>query len=71
LLSYTSGPTLGSARAGLMARWGGLRFSIGIGGLACVGGVLLLGALLPSFLRYDDRTDPYATAERAYRAGAV
>jgi MFS family permease len=71
LLSYSSGPTLGNARAGLMARAGGVRFSIGVGGLLCVGGVLVTAALLPSFLRYDNRTDPHAVAERARRATAA
>jgi MFS family permease len=67
LLSYTSGPTLGNARAGLMARLGGVRFSIGVGGLACIGGVALLAVMMPSFLRYDSRTDPHAVAERRRR----
>ena len=71
LLSYTSGPTLGNARAGVMARLGGVRFSIGVGGLACIGGVAVLAALLPSFVRYDSRTDPHAAAERARRSGAA
>ncbi len=68
LLSYSSGPTAGNARAGLMASWGGVRFSIGVGGLACVAGVGITAVLLPSFLRYDARTDPYAVAERSRRA---
>ena len=68
LLSYSSGPTLGNARAGLMARIGGVRFSMGVGGLLCIGGVLLTAALLPSFVRYDSRTDPHAIAERERRA---
>jgi MFS family permease len=71
LLSYSSGPTLGNARAGLMARLGGVRFSIGVGGLLCIGGVALTAALLPSFLRYDNRTDPYAVAERARRSATT
>ena len=71
LLSYTSGPTLGNARAGLMARLGGVRFSIGVGGLACLGGVGLMAMLLPSFIRYDSRTDPHAVAERERRTAAA
>jgi MFS family permease len=71
LLSYSSGPTLGNARAGLMARLGGVRFSIGVGGLLCIGGVAVTAALLPSFLRYDNRTDPYAIAESARRAAGA
>src|SRR5262249_1328169 len=71
LLSYSSGPPLGNLRAGLMARAGGVRFSIGVGGLMCIGGVLLTAALLPSFLRYDNRTDPHAVAERKRRENAA
>lgn len=70
LLSFTSGPTLGNARAGLMARLGGVRFSIGVGGLACMGAVAVVAALLPDFARYDSRTDPHAVAERERRAGS-
>jgi MFS family permease len=68
LLSYSSGPTLGNARAGAMARLGGVRFSIGVGGAMCVAGVGITAALLPSFLRYDARTDPHAVAERTRRS---
>jgi MFS family permease len=68
LLSYASGPTIGNARAGVMASLGGVRFSIGVGGLACVAGVGLTALLLPSFLRYDARTDRHAIAERQRRA---
>jgi MFS family permease len=68
LLSYSSGPTLGNARAGLMAQAGGVRFAIGAGGLLCVGGVALTAAVLPDFLRYDARTDASAVAERVRRA---
>lgn len=67
LLSYASGPTLGNARAGAMASLGGVRFSIGIGGLACIAGVGVTTLLLPSFWRYDVRTDRHAIAERQRR----
>jgi predicted MFS family arabinose efflux permease len=68
LLSYSSGPTVGNARAGAAAALGGVRFAIGAGGLACMAGVAVTAALLPSFLRYDARTDPHAVAERTRRA---
>lgn len=68
LLSYSSGPTLGNARAGAMGQLGGVRFSIGVGGLLCVAGVALTTALLPEFWRYDDRTDPHAAAMRRRHA---
>ena len=69
LLSYSSGPTIGNARAGVMARLGGVRFSIGVGGVLCIGAVGLVAALLPSFVRYDARTDAHAVRERERRAG--
>src|SRR5262249_26103238 len=62
LLSYSSGPAIGNAPAGLMAQAGGVRFSIGVGGLLCVGGVAAAAALLPVFWRYDARTAPAAPA---------
>ncbi|MFG1614939.1 MFS transporter [Nonomuraea wenchangensis] len=71
LLSYASGPMLGNARSSLMANLGGARFSLGAGGLLCVGAVLALGAALPSFRRYDARTDEHALAEKARRQVAT
>ena len=55
LLSFTTGPSLGNGRAGLMASWGGARFSMGLGGALCVGGVAVTAALLPRFRAYDNR----------------
>ncbi|WP_440104417.1 MFS transporter [Streptosporangium sp. H16] len=71
LLSYTSGPMLGNARAGLMAGFGGTRFSLGAGGLLCVGAVAAMAALLPRFRTYDARTDEHAIRERARREEAA
>jgi len=71
LLSYSSGPMLGNSRASLMAQLGGARFSLGAGGLLCVAAVAGLAAALPSFRRYDARTDEHAVAERARRAAAA
>ncbi|MGW6918836.1 MFS transporter [Kitasatospora sp. NPDC054939] len=65
LLSYSIGPQLGQVRVGTMAGLVGVRASVWVGGLACVAGVLLLTAALPSLLAYDDRTDPNAAAVRA------
>ncbi|GAA4575350.1 MFS transporter [Planotetraspora kaengkrachanensis] len=70
LLSYSTGPMLGDARAGFMAQLGGTRFSLGAGGLLCVGVVALMATALPRFRGYDARTDEHALAERARRAGA-
>ena len=68
LLSYSTGPTLGNARAGVMGQLGGARFSIGAGGVACVVGVLACAIALPPLVRYDNRTDPHAVAERQRRS---
>ncbi|WP_433518331.1 MFS transporter [Nonomuraea sp. CA-143628] len=67
LLSYASGPMLGNARAGLMAQWGGARFSLGAGGVLCVAAVAGLAAVLPKFRGYDSRTDEHALTEKARR----
>ncbi|MFB9968112.1 MFS transporter [Sinosporangium siamense] len=71
LLSYSTGPMLGNARAGFMAQFGGARFSVGVGGLLCVGAVALLAAVLPKFRKYDARTDEHALAERRRREALV
>lgn len=64
LLGYTSGPTLGNARAGAVAAFGGTRLAIWSGGLLCMAAVGAVATALPSFRRYDARTDPYALARR-------
>jgi MFS family permease len=67
MLSYSLGPMGGSARAGLVADLTSVRASIVSGGVLCVAGVAATAAALPSFWRYDARTDEYATRERAVR----
>ncbi|WP_424531533.1 MFS transporter [Sphaerisporangium viridialbum] len=67
LLSYSTGPMLGDARAGFLAQAGGTRFSLGIGGLLCMGAVAAMAAVLPKFRAYDARTDEHALAERTRR----
>jgi MFS family permease len=67
LLSYSTGPMLGDARAGFLAQAGGARFSLGVGGLLCMGAVAAMAAVLPKFRAYDARTDEHALAERARR----
>lgn len=52
LLSYSSGPSLGGARAGLTASRLGVRPAIALGGLACVVGVAAVSAVLPAFRSY-------------------
>ena len=55
MLSYTIGPTLGNARAGVTARFTGIGGSIVWGGALCLVGTVALAAALPAFLRYDGR----------------
>ena len=55
MVSYTTGPLLGNAEAGIVARLVGVRTSIVAGGVLCVAGTVLLSVLLPAFIRYDGR----------------
>jgi MFS family permease len=55
MISYTTGPLLGNAEAGLAASLFSLRTSIVSGGVLCVVGTVVLCALLPQFLSYDGR----------------
>jgi len=69
LISYSLGPTAGQFRAGLMATWTTLRFSLTFGGLACAGSVGVVAAALPSMWRFDARTDAHVAEVRALREG--
>lgn len=53
MLSWSSGPLLGNARAGGVASAIGLRGSIVSGGLLCVAGCAVLALLLPRFWSYE------------------
>ena len=53
LLSYSTGPSLGNARAGLMAAVLGVRPAIAVGGAVCVGAVALVASVLPALWRTD------------------
>jgi MFS family permease len=55
MVSYLSGPLLGHVEAGAVAAAWGVRASVVSGGVLCVVGVLLCGALLPRFIAYDAR----------------
>jgi MFS family permease len=54
-LSYSIGPTLGTARSGAVASVTSVPFSIAAGGAVCVAGTIVLSALLPRFWRYEAR----------------
>jgi MFS family permease len=55
IISYTSGPKLGDAEAGIVATIFSVRTSVLSGGVLCVLGTVIISALLPQFLRYDGR----------------
>jgi MFS family permease len=55
MVSYMSGPLLGHVEAGAAAALFGVRASVVSGGALCIAGVLVCGALLPRFVRYDAR----------------
>ena len=52
MISYTSGPKLGDAEAGIVATVFNLRTSVVSGGILCVVGTAIISALIPQFIRY-------------------
>jgi MFS family permease len=71
MISYSLGPTAGQFRAGVMAAWTSLRFSLTFGGLACTGSVGVVAAALPSLWSFDARSDAHVAEVRALREGDV
>jgi len=67
MISFSLGPTAGQFRAGVMAAWTTLRFSLTFGGLACTGSVGVVAAALPSLWRFDARSDVHVAEVRALR----
>lgn len=55
MISYSTGPYLGNAEAGLAASLLGLRASVALGGALCVAGCVALALCLPRFIRYVGR----------------
>jgi MFS family permease len=68
MLSYSIGPLGGQLRSGLVADLTSVRTAIVSGGALCVLGVAGTAGLLREFWHYDNRTDPYAVAQRRPRA---
>lgn len=68
MISYSLGPTAGQFRAGVMAAWTSLRFSLTFGGLACSGSVAVVAAALPSLWRFDSRSDLNVAMVRELRS---
>ncbi len=61
MVSYSTGPLLGNAESGFVASLISVPFSVVSGGILCVLGCLISGALLPGFRDYKPqfkRTDP-------------
>jgi MFS family permease len=69
MISYSLGPTAGQFRAGVMAAWTTLRFSLTFGGLACTGSVGAVALALPRLWSFDERTDPHVAEVREMRSG--
>ena len=67
MISYSLGPTAGQFRAGVMAAWTTLRFSLTFGGLACTGSVGAVAVALPALWRFDARSDAHVAEVRALR----
>ena len=63
MISWSSGPLLGDAEAGLLAALTSVRASVVTGGIACVAGTVALAVALPRFWGYDSRAHA-AGAER-------
>lgn len=53
IISYTTGPLLGNAEAGIVASLLSIRTSIVSGGILCVFGTALLALSLPAFRNYE------------------
>src|SRR6185295_2450950 len=53
MISYTTGPYLGNAEAGIVASLFGLRASVVSGGVLCIAGAVLLALFLPGFIQYS------------------
>jgi MFS family permease len=69
MISYSLGPTAGQFRAGVMAAWTTLRFSLTFGGLACTGSVGAVALALPRLWSFDERTDAHVAEVREMRSG--
>jgi MFS family permease len=55
MISYLTGPYLGSAKMGLVAEHWGVKFALVSGGALCVVAVIGTALFLPKFFRYDGR----------------
>jgi hypothetical protein len=65
LLSYSLGPLAGQMRAAGMAAAFSLTFSVTAGGIICIISVALLASFLPTFRKFDIKTDKFALEKAA------
>jgi MFS family permease len=61
MISWSSGPLLGDAEAGIVAALASVRASVVAGGVACIAGTVALVLALPRFWAYDSRAQPAGT----------
>ena len=55
MISYLTGPMLGSAKMGIVAEYTSVRFALVSGGITCIVAVILTAMFLPKFAAYDGR----------------
>lgn len=55
MMSYLTGPMLGSAKMGIIAEKFSVKTALVSGGILCVVSVLFLAVILPRFIKYDGR----------------
>jgi MFS family permease len=55
MMSYLTGPMLGSAKMGIVAEWYGVKTALVLGGVLCIAAVLGAALFLPQFATYDGR----------------
>lgn len=69
MISYLTGPMLGSAKMGLIAEHTSVKFALISGGAVCIAAVGLTALFLPKFWRYDNREGiKHREVEEAERA---
>ena len=55
MISYLTGPMLGSAKMGIVAEYTSVKFALVSGGALCIIAVILTALLMPKFASYDGR----------------
>lgn len=55
MISYLTGPMLGSAKMGIVAEYTSVKFALVSGGVLCVVAVILTALFMPKFAAYDGR----------------